>query len=170
MEPQTSGIKTWQWVVTVIVIIVLIILGIMVFGNKSSEAPAVTPVEDNPATTDEISGVNRIIMSDQYPGNVVYFSSVQLAQPGWVAIHKDNAGKLGAVIGSMHFEKGINPGSKLTLTEPTIEGATYYAVIYTDTDSVKFDVTKNQPLKDSKGSIIMKVFRASASADLELKG
>ena len=35
MQPST-GIKAWQWVVTVVVIIVIIIIGIWVFGNKGA--------------------------------------------------------------------------------------------------------------------------------------
>ena len=43
MEPQANGIKTWQWVVTVIVIIVLVILGFTLF--KSSSSPATVTEE-----------------------------------------------------------------------------------------------------------------------------
>jgi hypothetical protein len=108
-------------------------------------------------------------MSDQYPGNVVYLSSVQVENPSWVAIQADNNGQPGEVIGALHFAGGINPG-KITLTKPTVEGGTYYAVIYTDDGAVKFNATTDLPLKDSNGNVIMKVFHSSASADINLKG
>jgi len=167
MEPQ-PGIKTWQWVVTVIVIIVLIVIGIMVFGNKKS---APTTTDNTTPTTDNtgIVSVNRVVMSDQYPGNVVYLSSVQLAAPGWVVINKDNAGQPGAVIGETYFDSGINPG-KVTLTEPIIEGGTYYAVLHTDDGDKKFDATKDIPLKDANGNVILHIFHASASVGAGLKG
>lgn len=166
MQPE-SGIKTWQWVVTAIVIIVLIIIGVMVFGNKS---PAPVSIETpSPTDTGAPNEVNRIVMSDQYPGNVVYLSSVQLAAPGWVAIHKDNAGVPGAIIGTAYVAAGINP-VKVTLTTPTIDGGTYYAMLHSDNGDKKFDEIKDPALKDSRGNIIMKIFHASVSAGANIKG
>ncbi len=166
MEPQ-SGIKAWQWIVTVIVIIILIIIGVLVFGGDKTDTTAI----DNPGTTVPTSttGVNRIVMSDQYPGNIVYLSSVQFEKGGWVVIHANNAGQPGAIIGQTYFEKGINPG-RITLTKATVEGGTYYAMLHSDDGDKKFDVAKDLPLKDSNGSIIMKIFRAAASVGAEIKG
>jgi len=168
MNPNASGIKTWQWVVTAIVIIILIVIGIMVFGNKSSQAPA---SDENTATdtTNQAGALNRIVMSDQYPGNVVYLSSVQLANPGWVVIQADNNGQPGAVIGTAHFASGINPG-KVTLSTPTVEGGTYYAVLYTDDGTGSFSAANDKPLTDSRGNVIMQIFHASASVGAGMKG
>jgi hypothetical protein len=166
MESQ-SGIKTWQWVVTVIVIIVLIVIGVMVFSDKG-EVSNTTP-EETPAVVDDVTAVNRIVMSDQYPGNVVYLSSVQVSADSWVAIQTDNAGLPGKVIGSAKFKAGINPG-KITLTQPMVDGGTYYAVIYSDNGGASFDATKNTPVKDSKGNVIMKVFKASSTVGADFKG
>lgn len=165
MEPQ-SGIKTWQWVVTVIVIIALVIIGILVFGNKKSVP---TGSENTPTGTQNMTGAYSIVMSDQYPGNVVYLSSVQAAEPVWVAIQKDNNGKPGAVIGSAHFEAGINPG-KINLSSPTIDGMTYYAVMYEDDGSGSFNAASATPRKDANGNVVSRPFKASSSANLEIKG
>lgn len=168
MEPQATGVKTWQWVVTIIVIIALIVIGILVFGSSKTETP--TPGDQTPTTTDTATlSLNRIVMSDQYPGNVVYLSSVQVQNPSWVVIQADKNGQPGDIIGSAHFDKGINPGN-IKLTKPTVEGGTYYAVIYTDDGSGKFDATTDVPLKDSNGNVIMRIFHASATADINLKG
>jgi hypothetical protein len=166
MEPQ-SGIRAWQWIVTVIVIIVLIIIGVLVFGGDNDDMGTI----DNPGTTTPGTtvGVNRVVMSDQYPGNIVYLSSVQFENGGWVAIHKDNAGQPGAIIGQTYFEKGINPG-RVTLTQATVEGGTYYAMLHSDDGDKKFDAAKDLPLRDSNNSIIMKIFRAAASVGAEIKG
>src|SRR4051812_24435682 len=136
MQPD-SGIKTWQWVVTIIVIIVLIVIGIMVFGNKGVPAPTDTTSNTNPTTT---QGSNSIVMSDQYPGNVVYLSSVQLQAPGWVAIQKDSSGAPGAIIGTVYVPSGISP-AKVTVSQPVVDGGTYYAVLYSDNGDKKFDAT-----------------------------
>lgn len=167
MEPQASGVKTWQWVVTAIVIIILIIIGIMVFGGKSSEAPTDT---NEPTPTDSTAQeVNRIVMSDQYPGNIVLISSVQLSKGGWVVIHADSNGTPGEIIGTQWFDAGINPG-RITLTKATVEGGTYYTMLHSDDGDKVFNATKDLPLKDSRGNVIMKIFRAAASVGAGIKG
>lgn len=166
MEPQ-SGVKVWQWVVTVIVIIALIVIGIMVFSKDKSTDTVTDTTGTTPTTA--TAGVNRVVMSDQYPGNLVYLSSVQFEKGGWVVIHADNKGQPGAIIGQTYFDKGINPG-RVTLTTATVEGGTYYAMLHSDDGDKKFDATKDLPLKDSNGNIIMKIFRAAASVGNEIKG
>ncbi len=159
MQPEQSGIKTWQWVVTVIVIIALIIIGIFVFGNKKAEAPA--SGDETPISTEQ--SANSIVMSNQFPGNIVYISALQATGRGWVAIHKDASGKPGDVIGNASFSAGTAP-VKVTLTQPTVDGGTYYAVMYSDNGDGVFDVTKDLTLKDASGNIIMRLFHASATA------
>ncbi len=168
MENTTSGIKAWQWAVTAVVIIVLIVIGIMVFGNKGAEAPVVTP-EETAITDTTNTSANRIVMSDQYPGNVAYISSVQLANAGFVVIQKNTAGKPGEVIGSAYVAAGINP-AKVTLSQPMIDGSMYYASIYRDNGDKKFDIATDEPVKDASGNIIMKTFKATISAGAEIKG
>lgn len=167
MQPQESGVRTWQWVVTVIVIIVLILVGYYMF--KGNDATTSTDDDSNNPTLVAGKDVNRVVVTDQFPGNIVYLSSVQLTNPGFVVIRKDNAGTPGDVIGSQYFDKGINPG-RVTLTSSTMEGALYYAVIYADTDGNKmFDAAKDMPVKDAAGNTILKTFRATSSVT-EVKG
>jgi hypothetical protein len=166
MQPD-SGIKTWQWVVTVIVIIVLIVIGIMVFGKKGVQAPA--DDKTGAPVTQTQGGSNSVVVSDQYPGNVVYLSSVQMQSPGWVEIHKDNAGQPGAIIGSVYAPAGISP-AKVTVSQPIVDGATYYAMLHSDNGDQKFDAKTDLPLKDSNGNIIMRIFHGSVSAGANVKG
>jgi hypothetical protein len=157
MEPNTSGVKTWQWVITAIVVIALIVLGIFVFANREDSA------KNEDMTHDQTIGAgNRIVLTDQFPGNIVYVSTVELTKGGFVAIHKDDAGKPGAIIGTLYFEPGVRPGS-VNLTEKTVEGGKYYAVLYTDDGDKKFDAVKDVPLTDSTGNPIMKMFKATVN-------
>lgn len=170
MNPEPNGIKTWQWVTTVIVIIVLIIIGIWVFGGKSSPAPVDNGMAANNSAATTPGAINRIVMSDQYPGNVVYISSVQLANPGWVVIQADNSGQPGAIIGETYLDSGINP-AKVTLSEPMVDGGTYYAVLYDDTNGTQtFDANADKPLTDTNGNVIMKVFHGSSAVSSQTKG
>jgi hypothetical protein len=164
---SNQGIRTWQWVVTVIVIIILIVLGYYLFkGNKGGNT-----TDMNATSTEQVGDsneINRIVVSDQFPGNVVYVSSAQLSNGGWVEIHKDNNGTPGVIIGSTYVEKGIAP-VKVTLSEKTVDGQLYYAMLHSDDGDKKFDGTKDLPLKDSRGNIVMKTFRAT-TAVTEVKG
>lgn len=166
--PQESGIKTWQWIVTAIVIIILIVIGVMVFGKKSSDGEpsgATTPTTAPSAVT----GANTIVMSDQYPGNVVYISSVTVANSSWIAIHKDSNGQPGDLIGTAWVDAGTSP-VRITTTAPIVDGAAYYAMLHSDDGDKKFDPAKDLPLKDSNGNAIMRMFRGSATADQNTKG
>ncbi len=164
---NSNGIKTWQWVVTAAVIIVLVIIGFMVFSNKGAEAPVTTPDQQTAQATN--GSTNGIIMADQFPGNVAYASSVQMANTGWVVIQKNSGGKPGDVIGSAVAPIGINPVT-IKLTQPMIDGMMYYATLYADNGDKKFDTNTDKPLTDASGNIIMKTFKASASAGAEIKG
>lgn len=167
MQPE-SGLRTWQWVVTAIVIVILIVIGIFVFGKKAPAGPA---APDTASTTPVVNqaGDNSIIMSDQYPGNVVYLSSVTTANGAWVEIHKDNKGQPGAIVGSAWAPAGTNP-VKVTVTSPIVDGGTYYAMLHSDDGDQKFDATKDLPMKDAAGNIIMRVFHGSVSAGNNVKG
>lgn len=168
MQPQ-SGIKTWQWVVTVVVVIVLIIIGIWVFGSKG----AATPSDESPVATEDNSNtpgaVNRVVMNDQYPGNVVYLNSAQFEKAGWVVVQANNAGTPGKILGQTYFAAGISPG-KVNLSESMIDGGTYYAVMYSDNGDKKFDAKTDKPLVDANGNVIMKVFHATSAAGAQIKG
>jgi hypothetical protein len=171
MQPENSGIKPWQWVVTIIVIIIIVILGYWLFSRNSSSTTQ-TVVNTGTTTTSNIPAsteANSVVVTDQYPGNVVYISSVRLAQPGFVVIQKDNGGTPGAVVGTQYFAAGINPG-KITLTSPTIDGGLYYASLYSDTvGNQQFDITKDMLVQDSHGTAIIETFHALANVP-ETKG
>ncbi len=164
----TNGIKIWQWIVTVIVIAILVFLGYKMFSGGSKTNSDV--VVENIDTTDTVTSLdsNRVVVLDQFPGNIVYISSVQLAKPGFVAIKGDKSGVAGDVIGYQYFDKGINPG-KITLTKSTVDGGIYYAQLYVDDGDKKFDSTKDFPIKDQSGNDIMKLFRVSTNVS-EVKG
>ena len=171
MQPEnTSGIKPWQWIVTIIVIIIIVILGIWLFSkNGSSTSSQTTTNTTNTPTTPASTEANSVVVTDQYPGNVVWVSSVRLASPGFVVIQKNNGGTPGAVIGTQYFAAGINPG-KITLTSPTVDGGLYYASLYSDTvGNQQFDITKDMLVQDSHGTAIIETFHALANIP-ETKG
>jgi hypothetical protein len=163
----TNGIKVWQWIVTVIVIAVLVFLGYKMF-SKNPKATTDVAVETVDSTESTNADGNKVMVLDQFPGNIVYISSVQLSKPGFVVIKSDKSGVAGDVLGSQYFDKGINPG-KITLTKSTVDGAMYYAQLYTDDGDKKFDATKDTAVKDASGNDVMKLFKVSTNVT-EVKG
>ncbi len=163
MEPST-GIKPWQWVVTIIVIVVVLGLGgYLIFGHKNADNSGATGgIEESTGTQTNTATINRISMSNQFPGNIVYVSSVSFTNGGFVAIHKDNNGKPGAIIGTQYFDAGTRPGT-INLTEKTVEGGTYYAMLHSDDGDKVFDATKDLPLNDAAGAVIMQTFKATVN-------
>ena len=173
MQPDNnSGIKPWQWIVTIIVIIIIVILGYWLFsqnGSSTSNQNATSNENVSSTTMPASTEANSLVVTDQYPGNVVYVSSVRLSAPGFVVIQKDNGGTPGAVIGTQYFPAGINPG-KVTLTSPTIDGGLYYASLYSDSvGNQTFDATKDSVINDSHGTPIIETFHALANVP-ETKG
>ncbi len=164
----TNGIKVWQWIVTVIVIAILVFLGYKMFSGGSKTNPDVVVESTDTTTLDTSSDSNRVVVLDQFPGNIVYISSVQLSKPGFVVIKSDKNGVAGDVLGSQYFDKGINPG-KITLSKSTVDGGMYYAQLFLDDGDKKFDSTKDLPVNDSSGNAIMKLFKVSANIS-EVKG
>jgi hypothetical protein len=160
MQPQNKA-NPWTWIIIVVVIIILIILGWYFFGGSGSSTPvsSTATTTTQPAQTGE---ANRISVTDQFPGNIVYVSSVQLAAPGYVVIKGDNNGTPGAVIGTKAFPAGINPG-QVNLTTSMVDGDTYYAELYSD-------AAATQPVLDSNGNPVMATFHASANANSNIKG
>jgi hypothetical protein len=164
----TNGIKVWQWIVTVIVIAILVFLGYKMFSGSPKTNTDVVVENTDTSTTDNSTDSNRVVVLDQFPGNIVYISSVQLAKPGFVVIKGDKSGIAGDVIGYQYFDKGINPG-KITLTKSTVDGGIYYAQLYVDDGDKKFDLIKDLPIKDQSGNDIMKLFKVSTNVS-EVKG
>jgi hypothetical protein len=161
MQPQNK-VNPWTWIITVVVIIILIILGFYFFGGSGSAPAPVTSTATTSTQPAQAGEANRISVTDQFPGNIVYVSSVQLAAPGYVVIKNDNSGTPGTVIGSKAFPAGINPG-QVNLTSSMIDGGTYYAELYSD-------AAATQPILDSNGNAIMATFHASANANANIKG
>ncbi len=176
MQPE-SGVKTWQWVVTAIIIVILIVIGVVVLNKGDSTDTPVTPVDGTSTSTStststpsSVSANRFISLTDQFPGNVVNVSSVQLSAPAWVVIHKDEAGKKGAVIGSTLAPQGTGPVS-VKLISPMVDGGMYYAVLHADNGDKRFDATKDAQIKDAVGNFIMRTFKASSGAStIDIKG
>lgn len=78
---------------------------------------------------------NSIIVTDQVPGNSVFFRSVTLARDGFVVVREQTNGRPGRVMGSLFVRAVANQSGNVELVSPTIEGGMYYVELYTDTNA-----------------------------------
>ncbi len=124
-------------------------------GNAISESPLV------------LAGKNTITLDDQLFGNTVSIKSIDLANDSWVAIHEDLDGKPGNILGAAWFPAGVSSGV-VELQRPTVDGATYYAMLHADKkprgeDGHKvFDLKVDVPLTDESGQPLMAKFMTTA--------
>ncbi len=88
---------------------------------------------------------------------------VAFAVDGWVAIHEESDGKPGRILGARRFGIGINQSGSVELLRPTQEGKVYFAMLHADDGDRQFDHTKDLPLADPQGNVILMRFVAAAS-------
>jgi len=168
MNNENGGLQTWQK--GIIILIVIVIIAVIVYAlTKSGDNKVNTDTNTN-TSTDVLKGTNAVRIGNQFSGgNIVYVETVSLVKPGHVVVMKDNAGSPGSVLGSTYLDAGTRP-ARVNLSENTVNGASYWVALYDDTDGdKKFDATKDLPLKDASGNIILKQFKALSDLP-EFKG
>lgn len=159
---ENNGVQPWQWAVTIAVVVILVGLGIYMMAKNDGTTTEMTDEDTQTLNATTSEGVNRLVATDQFPGNIVYLSTVQLGQSGFVTVHTDNNGQPGKIIGVKYFDKGSQPGS-IDLTENTVEGGIYYAVLHMDDGDQLFDETKDTILNDAVGSPVVIKFNATVN-------
>jgi hypothetical protein len=148
------------WIILIIIVIAAIVYGVSRNGRDTDG------LENNDVGANTTPA--SITLMDQFPGKVVYVGGATLPNGGFVVIHKSENGAPGAIVGSSYFPAGVNPGT-VELTESTVDGSTYYAMLHSDDGDRVFDAAKDLPLKNAAGEIVMRMF--TATKDLpEIKG
>lgn len=109
-----------------------------------------------------LSGGNAIAVSDQLPGVRVEIPLVTLAADGWVVIHEDLDGKPGRILGAQRFNAGQNQTGAVDLLRGIEGGRVYYAMLHADDGDRAFDHTRDLPLRDPQGNVIVMRFVASS--------
>lgn len=107
----------------------------------------------------KVSSKSSITVSDQPAGLRVVVDSVTLEGSGWIAIHEDNDGKLGNILGAQRFDAGTYKGL-VDLLRNTVEGGVYYAVLYSDNGDNLFDHKKDAIVTDKSGKVVKSTFNA----------
>lgn len=148
----------------IIGIIVVVIVGIFVWRYFSSKtAPSEQVGEEQNGQVSSLT--DSIFVVNQKPGRFVNVDRATLSKKGYVAIHKEEAGVPGAIIG---FSNLLNPveskNFSITLNRKSVAGENFYAMIHWDNDNGTFNPAEDMPAKDKDGNIVMVKFMISASA------
>lgn len=127
-----------NWVIGLVVLIALALgAGIWLLSGDGEG-------NDNTAAVGNIGNTNvmdKLTVNDQFPGAIVYVTSVTLKAGGWVVVQKED----GAIIGTQYFNQGTDVGV-VNLSELTEEGKNYTAALYGDNGDKVFDPAMDLPL------------------------
>lgn len=175
---------------TVVVFIVAFLLG---YGfstrvvNRLTPAPADTAMEDgrvgeNAIGEKEIAAAAAslpeqaskgeammeeerptLTVSDQPAGSVVSVG-VKSGKSVWVAVHEEQDGKPGRILGAQLFPAGDRAGV-VDLLRGTVEGKKYFVMAHADDGDRSFDLRKDIPITDEAGAPIARSFTATAGAN-----
>lgn len=164
--------KGMLWGIVVAVVIVILV-GIAVSRPKTAEAP--TPAgtlevsSPSPAATTSPSPTALgplVSVSTQAAGTSVTVDKATLAKNGFIAIHTDDKGKPGPVIGhSALLKAGPNTAIAVKLSRRTRNGETLYAMLHTDVNgngAYEFPGA-DVPTTDSTGAVVSPSFTVGAA-------
>lgn len=166
MEPTKTDQSSRNMIIWIVVVVVILIIGTyLIARNRGGNQSAVSP---SPTETPLSEGPDSVAVSAQFPGNTLYLDSVTFANGGWAVVHESANGQPGKIIGEKYFPAGTNPGS-IDLGSAMVAGNEYIVMLHSDDGDKKFDATKDLPLKDAQGNIIMKIIKASKTPE-QVKG
>jgi len=127
--------------------------------NAPFPQPSTNPAPALPISPPDLIGSSSVVVKDQATGSTVLISKVTLENPGWVVIHDERKGTAGVIIAATRFNAGTYTNRIVDLLGyQTKNGATYYALLNSDDGDRQFDYTRDLPLKDPLGNMIMAKF------------
>ncbi len=157
-----------NFVVTVVVLVV-IALGISFWVFKGAPENNGNTAAVGGIPTNQANRNNSLMVNDQFPGAIVYVSSVTTSAGGWVIITDEEGATPGKTIGTQYFSAGTDTTGVVNLLELTEEGKYYYALLLSDNGDKVFDPAVDVALRDNSGREIAIRFLSTQSLP-EIKG
>jgi len=145
----------------IIGIIVVVVIGIFVWRYFSSKnAPSEQVGEEQ-----QVAGMDSIFVANQRPGRFVNVGRATLSKKGYVAIHQEEAGAPGAIIGFSSLLNAVESKNfSVTLNRKSVVGESLYAMIHWDNGSGSFNPSEDTAATDKDGNLVMVKFMISESA------
>lgn len=146
----------------VVVVLVMIVFAFvrnrLSVGKFSAANPTPTPVavEENKET---------ISVNKHTPAASAVIDAVNLANPGFVAIHENQNGAPGPILGiSELLPKGAHENIVISLSRKTVSGEELFAKVYADNGDAKFD-SSDQEVKETNGNPLTAQFLVSSETN-----
>ena len=148
----------------IIGIIVVVIIGIFVWRYFSGRNATNDQVGGE--QSEQVAGMeDSIFVANQKPGRFVNVGRAALSKKGYVAIHQEEAGAPGAIIGFSSLLNAVESRNfSVTLNRKSVAGESFYAMIHWDNNNGAFNPSEDMPAKDKDGNIVMAKFMISESA------
>lgn len=145
-----------------IVGIIVIVIGAIVLFVRPTQ---VEEDQTGSPASGFLVGSNAIYVADQQPGDIVSISMAVLQTSGYVVIHEDKDGVLGAILGSSKvLTQGQSTDVNISLSRISQDGEILYAMLHVDDGDGVFDLTQDEPVKNDQGNIILMAFNISLTA------
>ena len=147
----------------IIGIIVVIVVGIFVWRYFSSRNATNDQVGGE--QSEQVAGMDSIFVANQRPGRFVNVGRATLSKKGYVAIHQEEAGAPGAIIGFSSLLNAVESKNfSVTLNRKSVVGESLYAMIHWDNGSGSFNPSEDTAATDKDGNLVMVKFMISESA------
>ena len=147
----------------IIGIIVVIVVGIFVWRYFSSRNATNDQVGGE--QSEQVAGMDSIFVANQRPGRFVNVGRATLSKKGYVAIHQEEAGAPGAIIGFSSLLNAVESKNfSVTLNRKSVAGESFYAMIHWDNGSGAFNPSEDTAATDKDGNIVVVKFMISESA------
>jgi hypothetical protein len=101
-----------------------------------------------------------ISVEDQLPAKVVNIARLALSKRSWVVIHEDYRGRPGNILGAHRYMEGVHENVPVELQRSMEQGGVYYIMLHHNDNDDEFDFTKDLPLTNEDGALIMTRFVA----------
>ena len=111
-------------------------------------------------------GTEAVTADDQPAGTMITIAKMNLPIVAWIAIHENDNGVPGWILGARRFEAGETTGL-VELLRGTIAGKSYFAVIHAEDGDGAFNLRKDLPIVNVDGAMILDGFTATGSATTE---
>ena len=153
----------------IIGIIVVVVIGIFVWryfsGRNATNDQVGGEQSEQVGEEQQMAGMDSIFVANQKPGRFVNVGRAALSKKGYVAIHQEEAGAPGAIIGFSSLLNAVESKNfSVTLNRKSVAGESFYAMIHWDNGSGAFNPSEDTAATDKDGNIVMVKFMISESA------
>jgi hypothetical protein len=118
--------------------VVAVLAAVSLAGCRSGSPAANVPLPPTTTTTQLPAGTvtGALVASDQKGTDAIKVVSVTIeGAPGWLAIHADDAGRPGVVVGKAHIPEGTTRDVVVHLDLPSPDGL-YWPILHVDAGTV----------------------------------